>query len=94
MEREIPASGAACPEAVIGGACEPVCARCGRDMATAQRSAPVDWPARFRAAAEVADGPWLSDPAGALYATAHVLEQTPPHVVEDIGRALTEGETR
>lgn len=51
--------------------------------------APVDWPARFRAAAKEAAcrhiGRWLSRD---LLTAADRLDQLPPDVVEAIGRAL------
>jgi hypothetical protein len=45
----------------------------------------VDWPARFRAAAEVAEDFLLAD---ALRELAAELAAHPAHVVEAIGRAL------
>jgi hypothetical protein len=52
---------------------------------SAEQLEPVDWPARFRAAAEAADGTYLG---GQLQVSAHYLESAPPAVVEAIGRAL------
>jgi hypothetical protein len=69
-----------------------VCAECTWHRADpSQHSqpdpAPVDWPARFRAAAEAAPGDThLAD-------VANDLERLPPHVVKAIGRALL-GEDR
>ena len=68
--------------------------RLRRDVASCRGAgpAPVDWPARFHAAADAAKAD--SDVAHALYlvAAAH-LSAAPPHVVDAIGRALLTGET-
>lgn len=52
---------------------------------------PIDWPARFRAAAEVAEGMgWIAHASDHLYALARHAKSgaLAPHVVEAIGRAL------
>jgi hypothetical protein len=53
----------------------------------------VDWPARFRVAADAADGSSASWVADDLRALADRLADplTPSHAVEAIGRALVEG---
>lgn len=53
--------------------------------------APVDWPARFRAAAEVADGLHAGN---LLFATGDELACLPTETVESIGRALSGEATR
>lgn len=47
--------------------------------------APIDWPAQFRAAAEVADGLHAGN---LLFATGDELACLPTETVEAIGRAL------
>jgi hypothetical protein len=51
----------------------------------------IDWPARFRAAADVADDDLFG--GDVLRMVASMLERWPAHVVEAIGRALL-GETK
>ena len=53
-----------------------------------QQSAPIDWPARFRAAAEVAEREGQINARRALSGVADWLDYLPPHVVEAIERAL------
>ena len=54
-----------------------------------QRAAPIDWPARFRAAAEAAHHMGEHDLGGRLSVAARELDgPVPPRVVEAIGRAL------
>lgn len=56
---------------------------------SAEITGPVDWPARFRAAADVAE---KADHEGASWLLGEfadmATEDLPPHVVEAIGRAL------
>lgn len=70
-----------------------VCAECGwhrcdPSMHPQTEPAPVDWPARFRKAADVAEWNYV---AGDLRAVADSLEVMPPDVVEAIGRELGGG---
>lgn len=75
-----------CPDTTIGG-CEPVCARCGRDM---DGLAVVDLSALFRAAAAVAErAGW--DAAAHVFGALAVKAKHHPHEVEAIGRALLGG---
>lgn len=59
------------------------------ECAARQGSAAVDWPARFRTAADVAE---KADHEGASWLLGEfadmATEDLPPHVVEAIGRAL------
>lgn len=55
-----------------------------------QPPAPVDWPARFRAAADAAEAELSGGPP--FHATAAWLEDAPEYVVEAIGRALLGGQ--
>lgn len=50
--------------------------------------APIDWPDRFRTAADVAEGEFEIDATAVLDDVAWRLERMPLHVVEAIGRAL------
>jgi hypothetical protein len=63
-----------------------LCDQCRADES--RKTAPVDWPARFRAAAEAVEGFGAVPVRVALRVLAKDLEHTPPHVVEAIGRAL------
>lgn len=55
--------------------------------------APADWPARFRAAAEVADREGAAAVASYLRNTGGYLALYRPDVVEAIGRALLSEES-
>jgi hypothetical protein len=64
-----------------------LCRQCQADAA--RKDAPVDWPARFRKAADVAEREGFSETAGQIRNAAEYLETVPPHVVEAIGEALS-----
>lgn len=55
---------------------------------TGNSAAPVDWPARFRAAADVAGFKVGEGAYGDLMRVSYWLEDVPAPVVADIGSAL------
>jgi hypothetical protein len=57
-------------------------------IGTLRAPAPVDWPLRFRAAADAAGQAGRDDAYGNLQRCSYWLEEAPPHVVEAIGWAL------
>jgi hypothetical protein len=76
-------------EFVLGGPDEPGFRPC--PACSPYPPAPVDWPARFRKAADVAGSEGHDDAYGNLMRVSYWLEAAPPHVVEAIGRELGGG---
>jgi hypothetical protein len=71
---------------------DPDCIECGGEGAPCceppDQPAPIDWPARFRCAAEVAQGWGWTQVRHELSQIAGWMEHLHPDVVEAIGRAM------